>query len=104
MSPAFAGSTARLPDFDASGAFSVQTGLGTTPIGSYDAALFAQQAMMLEGGVTASDLQERVTGLCPVGASIRQINDGSVLCETDDDTGTTYSAGSRLILEGTSTP
>jgi len=47
-----------------------------------------------------SSLQARVTGTCGAGSSIATINsDGTVTCETDDDT--TYSAGSGLTLTGT---
>ncbi len=45
-------------------------------------------------------LQNRVTGACAAGNSIRVINaDGTVTCEADDDT--TYTAGSGLTLAGT---
>jgi hypothetical protein len=51
-------------------------------------------------GYEGTDLQERVTGSCLVGSSIRTINsDGTVVCENDD--GTTYTAGYGLELDGT---
>ena len=44
--------------------------------------------------------QDRVTGTCGLGSSIREVNvDGSVVCETDDDT--TYTAGTGLTLDDT---
>ena len=47
-------------------------------------------------------VQSRVTGTCPAGSSIRAVNDdGTVDCETDDDTVTTYTAGPGLTLSGT---
>ena len=46
--------------------------------------------------------QNRVTGLCPAGSSIRVINaNGTVACEVDNDANTTYSAGAGLLLAGT---
>jgi len=45
-------------------------------------------------------LQRRVSSTCAAGSSIRAINaDGTVLCETDDNTN--YSAGTGLALIGT---
>ncbi|HEV8359223.1 MAG TPA: hypothetical protein VGR28_02085 [Candidatus Thermoplasmatota archaeon] len=50
--------------------------------------------------VNTAAIQSRVAGTCAAGSSVRVINsDGSVTCETDDDT--TYSAGSGLTLTGT---
>ena len=50
--------------------------------------------------VLTSTIQSRVGGTCDPGSSIRLVNqDGTVACETDDDT--TYSAGTGLALDGT---
>ncbi|MGD8753499.1 MAG: hypothetical protein PVG14_18875, partial [Anaerolineales bacterium] len=50
--------------------------------------------------VLTGTIQSRVTGACPLGQAIQSIGqDGSVICETDDDT--TYSAGTGLGLVGT---
>jgi len=47
--------------------------------------------------VVTSTVQSRVSGSCPAGQSIRQINqDGTVICETDDSA--TYTAGEGLAL------
>jgi len=65
----------------------------------------------LTGGGTSGDvtldadttyLQRRVGSTCAAGSSIRVIaEDGTVTCETDDDTDTTYTAGNQLSLTGT---
>ncbi|MCB9520863.1 MAG: hypothetical protein H6699_08310 [Myxococcales bacterium] len=52
--------------------------------------------------VDATAVQTRVSGACPAGSSISAIaEDGSVTCEVDDDTDTTYGAGAGLALTGT---
>ncbi len=52
----------------------------------------------LASGLTTK--QNRITGMCAAGRSIRAIaSDGSVTCEDDNDT--TYSAGTGLSLNGT---
>lgn len=62
-------------------------------------------ATMLDNIKTAvndndSSKQDRVSGVCAEGSSIRTINDdGTVECQTDSDT--TYSAGNGLTLIGT---
>jgi hypothetical protein len=49
--------------------------------------------------VDTTAIQQRVSGTCPAGNSIRVINaDGTVTCEADDDT--TYTAGTGLALAG----
>jgi hypothetical protein len=51
--------------------------------------------------VNNTAIQERVAQTCAPGAAIRQINqNGSVVCEVDDDTNTTYTAGPGLFLQG----
>ncbi len=63
----------------------------------------------LTGGGTSGDvtlnvdttyLQQRVSGVCPAGSAISAVNaDGTVSCETDNDT--TYTAGEGLALNST---
>ena len=50
--------------------------------------------------VDTTAIQARVSGTCAAGSSMRAISDdGSVVCETDNDT--TYTAGAGLTLNGT---
>lgn len=52
--------------------------------------------------VNTSVIQSRVTQTCAAGSSIRTIQAaGQVICETDDDTNTAYTAGTGLVLTGT---
>ncbi|MCB9532216.1 MAG: hypothetical protein H6700_10660 [Myxococcales bacterium] len=52
--------------------------------------------------VNTATIQSRVASTCPAGSSIRAIAaNGTVTCETDDDTNTTYTAGTGLALTGT---
>jgi len=50
--------------------------------------------------IDPSYVQRRVNNICADGSAIRQVNqDGTVVCETDDNT--TYTAGTGLTLVGT---
>ena len=61
--------------------------------------------LVLTGTVFGADttfMQRRVDSSCGAGSSIRVINaNGTVVCEADDDTDTTYSAGTGVDLIGT---
>ncbi len=51
--------------------------------------------------VDTNAVQARVGGSCAAGLSIRQINaDGTVICEDDTDTNTTYAAGAGITITG----
>ena len=69
-----------------------------------DTTYSAGSGLVLSGTTFAADssyLQRRITGTCDAGSAIRVITgDGTVTCETDDDT--TYTAGTGLDLSGTS--
>jgi hypothetical protein len=110
------------------GVFSVVIGQGDFPSGPFDAGVFRSPDLWLEveiageiltprtkfqsvayalqcansdtlGGFEAADLQRRVTGVCPPGEAIRQINaNGTVDCEPDDTGGdiTAVNAGAGL--------
>jgi hypothetical protein len=74
--------------------------------GMDDDTLYSAGAGLSQSGtvfsVDTSAIQSRVIHTCPLGAAIRAIQpNGQVLCETDDDTTTTYTAGNGLLLSGT---
>jgi hypothetical protein len=75
----------------------------TDDVGTTGATYMAGLGLALTGTTFAIDptmAQLRVSGVCPAGAAIRSVaSDGTVTCETDDDT--TYSAGAGLALAGT---
>jgi hypothetical protein len=84
------------------------SGLQSVPAGFSDAVdndttYSAGTGLALIGTVFSADtayLQRRVSGACGANSAVRIINsDGSVTCETDDNT--TYSAGSGLTLSST---
>ena len=95
----------------AGNAIRIITGDGTVTcevIGTGDVTAVSAGTGLTGGGTNGSltinantsFLQRRVTGTCSSGNAIRVITgDGTVTCETDDDT--TYSAGSGLSLSGT---
>ena len=70
-----------------------------------DTTYTAGTGLSLTGSAFAVDsaaVQVRVSGSCPVGQSIRAIDPaGAVTCEVDDNTPTTYTAGTGLTLTGT---
>ena len=72
--------------------------------GDQDTTYNAGAGLLLSRTTFSADLgvlQSRVTRTCTTGSAIRSIGaDGSVQCEPDDDT--TYSAGTGLMLSGTS--
>ncbi len=72
------------------------TQLSLIPIAATPYALNAETLDGLDGAA----LQRLVSGTCAAGSAIRVINaDGTVNCETDDNT--TYAAGTGLALAGT---
>jgi hypothetical protein len=70
-----------------------------------NAAYSAGSGLTLSGTTFSANsavVQSRVSQACAAGSSIRAIDaGGSVTCEPDDDTNTTYTAGTGLILSGT---
>jgi hypothetical protein len=84
------------------------SGLSGVPAGfadnlDNDTTYSAGTGLMLNGGqfsVNTTTIQSRISGTCAIGSSIRVVNaDGTVSCESDNDT--TYTAGTGLILSGT---
>ena len=67
-----------------------------------DTTYTAGDGLTLDGNqfnVVTTTVQTRIIDSCPVGSSIRVINeDGTVTCEVDNDT--TYTAGDGLTLDG----
>ena len=88
--------TGQLPQFDAAsgwGCFSPAAGT----VYSAGAGLNIDASSVFS--VDSMLVQTRVTSTCVAGEAIQTINeDGSVICETDDDT--TYLAGTGLALDG----
>ncbi|MCZ7679467.1 MAG: hypothetical protein M5U28_12175 [Sandaracinaceae bacterium] len=80
-------------------------GTVTCEVPAMGASYSAGAGLTLTGTTFAVDtasVQARVASTCPAGSSIRAIAaDGTVMCEIDDDTDTTYAAGAGLTLSGT---
>ena len=80
----------------------VQGGLSVGPAGALiggDAAVEGDLSVLGEISMGGSAVQRRVSGACADGSAIRVVNaDGTVTCESDDDT--TYTAGDGLELNG----
>lgn len=80
----------------------VQGGLSVGPAGALiggDAAVEGDLSVLGEISMAGNAVQRRVVGACADGSAIRVVNaDGTVTCESDDDT--TYTAGDGLELNG----
>lgn len=72
----------------------------TTAVDDNQAQITANATVIGTNTTSVAGKQERVSSFCGTGFSIRVINaDGTVVCEQDTDT--TYSAGTGLNLAGT---
>jgi hypothetical protein len=77
---------------------------GRTKVGAVPYAMEAQHAVSSTrlGTLAEADVQRKVAAGCPTGQSIRTVNtDGTVVCEVDDNTTYSVSAGTGLTLTGT---
>lgn len=76
----------------------------TDDVGSGGSSYTAGSGLLLGGtefSVDTAAVQSRVGGSCTAGSYIRAVAaDGTVTCETDSDTNTTYSAGAGISLAG----
>jgi len=94
-------------DLDSGATYSAGSGLNLSGTTFSVATGGITSTHVANGTLTYSDtnvnsIQRRVTGTCAAGNSIRAIsNTGTVTCEADTDTNTTYSAGTHMLLSGT---
>src|SRR5438552_1302913 len=95
--------------------WAIQGGLAEAQAPRPVTAVTASTPLASSGGTTPNIslpgitmVQERVTGTCPAGSSIRVINaDGTVVCEVDDNSGgtvTAVTASAPLVSSGGTTP
>ena len=92
--------------------WAIQGGLAEAQAPRPVTAVTASTPLASSGGTTPNIslpgitmVQERVTGTCPAGSSIRVINaDGTVVCEVDDLGVTAVTASTPLVSSGGTTP